>query len=446
LQDSKEDRKKEAARMGEYYQKARFNIAAEDAADCTGGCYRQRDPASVKRCKVEAQLSRIWNLRTAFWIFPLIEDSTDWRSRVQSYLDSRGWIFQERPFARRTLFFGRFQLSFSCVMEEASEIHPQGIRRDEVYYEKRKRKDSSHFEKVQTLLRRPHAKPESRIWCLIHPLHTPTNPNWEASIDSDGTRHPQNARDFQPYIEWHSLVEAYATRDFTVPYDILPALSSLVNIFSNKLYSSYTAGMWGLDFLRSLLWRVEDPSTHKAYRLDPPRAPTWSWALIVCKKLKFTCPNMIAWDDRRICTIEDVADQRHENIKLKNRLQVRGYLVPAAVRKKPENLTQNMFEGGTAAAHWLISSTLLGPNIYGTLGYFHPDTGDVLGPTVFCLPLCTVPSGVQGDLSHLIRVRMLGLKLAVDDDGTAFIRAGEGMLFLPDDWTNLFDMKSMAIY
>jgi hypothetical protein len=76
--------------MGEYYGKTRFNIVASDAADYTEGCFQERNPACLKGCKVDIQVSRLGKKKTSVLVMPTIEDVTDWRYDVTSFLDSRG--------------------------------------------------------------------------------------------------------------------------------------------------------------------------------------------------------------------------------------------------------------------------------------------------------------------------------------------------------------------
>lgn len=55
-----------------------------------------------------------------------LELCLNWRNGIRSCLDDRGWIIQERILATRTLFYGKIQLSYSCMMDEASELGPLG--------------------------------------------------------------------------------------------------------------------------------------------------------------------------------------------------------------------------------------------------------------------------------------------------------------------------------
>jgi Heterokaryon incompatibility protein (HET) len=442
IQDSNEDWETEAKRMGEYYGRARFNIAASDAADCTEGCFRERNPACLKGCKVDIQISRLGKNKTSVFVVPSIEDVTDWRSGVASFLDSRGWIFQERLLARRTLFYGRFQLTYSCSMEDASEIHQKGIPHDKGYFEARRAKGFSHFERIQTTLRRPAYDPDTRLWVPIYPAHTNSIPNWEAKIDY-GSYHPQNSREFQPYTEWHALVEAYVTREFKSPYDILPALSGLAASFSTCVSSFYIAGMWSLDFRRTLLWRVDDPLPHNAHRLDPPRAPSWSWASIPCQRLKFTSQTMIAWSERKVSIIEDIQIYPLDGGPrgaIGGRLQVRGWLIPAVVNSNG-NSTEDMKQKFKLSMpeSGLDVQNIVYPVVFS--GVFHPDALDVVGTNIWCLPL----RNRELHNSPTAVLNIIGLAAVENEKEMTFTRIGEGTMDISRDLYEGSEMVKMVI-
>ncbi|KAF2729997.1 hypothetical protein EJ04DRAFT_501363 [Polyplosphaeria fusca] len=83
------------------------------------------------------------------------------------------------------------------------------------------------------------------------------------------------------YDLWHRLVNSYTARILPRPEDTFPALSNLAHLVSNYTNSSYIAGLWQSDLLRSLAWasygnyNESHLSRHPSYI-----APTWSWASV----------------------------------------------------------------------------------------------------------------------------------------------------------------------
>jgi hypothetical protein len=142
-------------------------------------------------------------------------------------------------------------------MEDASKSIGKASHMIKIIWKRGEQKGFA-YGRIQITLQRPAYDPDTKLWVFIYLKHINSMLNGEAKINHRSD-HPQNSRKFQLYTEWHALVEAYATREFTSPYDILPALSGLAASFLTHVSSFYIAGMWSLDFRRTLLWRVDDP-------------------------------------------------------------------------------------------------------------------------------------------------------------------------------------------
>ena len=215
LQDSNLDWHSEAEKMGTYYWNAEFNIAAEDASDCTKGCFRERHPTSLGPCQVDIKFPVGFRSKSmTIEVSPILV--LDWRVPVGSYLDSWGWLLQERILARQTLSYGHFQLSYSCMTGISSELKPLGESRGQASNR------VQLFQELQAVLRCPPR--DMNYGNIFRGIgYDYSLSNWEARRSWT----PRTRDEFLPYLHWHKLVQAYMKCDLTNLYDILPALSGV---------------------------------------------------------------------------------------------------------------------------------------------------------------------------------------------------------------------------
>jgi hypothetical protein len=435
IQDSEEDWKRESRRMGDYYWYAYFNIAASDASDPTKGCFRARNPASAKGCKVDISFpGKLCEQVTTAHLIPLINDDCDWRSKVNSCLDPRGWILQERILAARTLFYGRFQLSFCCAVEDASESVEQGRLFFSSSRKGQRNERDQIFREIQSSLRGPAYGPQSRLWIIVQPKPTKTHPNWEAEY----LQYPKSKTELRLCNQWLQLVEQYSALELTVPTDKLYAISGLAALFSGKLKVSSCAGMLCSDFRRSLLWRVEDGNPHSAYRLEPALAPSWSWASIKCEKLRFIYTADLGIEDSMISIIENVSQyQVNTHTSKEGTLQMRGYLLPGLVTAPLIKVLD--FWDGRNQTSWrrdIEAPRVVDPDNRVVIGEFHPDTWDIVGgdsgeillpkERIWCLPITGKVRMMDARVPGTSFVTFLGLKRVEGGEKNVFSRVGLG--------------------
>ena len=119
------DKAREILRMADYYQNADLNIAA--ATGHNEGLWQKRDGEAVQPFIIPITINtpnlRRKTRRVVIKVAPCLKVA-------RSHLDNRGWILQERIFARRTLFFDPYWVSFQCAEMSASENCPEGVRTD----------------------------------------------------------------------------------------------------------------------------------------------------------------------------------------------------------------------------------------------------------------------------------------------------------------------------
>ncbi|KAM0278242.1 hypothetical protein ACHAQH_005254 [Verticillium albo-atrum] len=88
-----------------------------------------------------------------------------------------------------------------------------------------------------------------------------------------------NKDDIKAYVEWESLVAEYTTRTLTNKSDRIPAILGLANRMGPMFQCEFVDGTWrGKYFLRSLLWRVKNPSTSTSPLPSNALYPSWTWA------------------------------------------------------------------------------------------------------------------------------------------------------------------------
>lgn len=169
--------------------------------------------------------------------------SQDWDHMCAQPLYERGWAFQERLLARRTLHFLDDQIAWECN----TTLYREQFRYRQLHGE-------DHFIKKQLA-----------PW--YHQGSCPAPP-----------RHPYGIWfDLDLRIcRWNAVIQEIAVRKFTVETDRLPAISGLASAIKTPEMGTYLAGIWEGDPFKSMLWYVRFPADQEKYRRKY-MAPSWSW-------------------------------------------------------------------------------------------------------------------------------------------------------------------------
>lgn len=209
----------ESAKMRSIYGGGYVNIAASQASNVHEGfLHRSGEYIGGITAKVSSSKGshmQVFYART-------VEDGEGWAYwEERSDLGQRGWAFQERLLAKRTLHFSKYGLLWECPESNAAEFAPE---------------------------------PQGP-WGpgrLAYPDHEP----WE----------------------WTEVVNGYSDTKLTVSSDKLTALAGIARRQYEAKPDQYLAGMWRRELIHQLCWRAV---VHKDSRKRPDwRAPTWSWASI----------------------------------------------------------------------------------------------------------------------------------------------------------------------
>ncbi|KAL9614032.1 MAG: hypothetical protein Q9167_001447 [Letrouitia subvulpina] len=254
IQDSPEDWESEAARMGEIYRYGLLNIAAETARTCHDGLFSRRiETFTPVRLPLN---SRKYNTKGQMLVRSRSLDMSwdDILGPSASTLNSRGWVLQESFLSPRTLHYGKQHMFWECSHCTLSEISI-----------------------VPLVNANANGGWASTTW-FSSKMVLPRAIISQQSLDQVVRENEKNKRR-DIYDAWLKIVSNYRTRKLTFYSDIFFALAGIASIFQVCLGDRYLAGLFEGDLLRSLLWRVTDPSA--ALSASRSCAPSWSWASVV---------------------------------------------------------------------------------------------------------------------------------------------------------------------
>jgi hypothetical protein len=142
IQGDEEDWQKESAVMGQIYQNASLNVAAGGAKNCHSPHLGERDASLVRPCRVDLNWSKI----SSYYIqsevrgsFSAVVKDFLRENLIQTPLNCRAWVMQERILSPRVIHFGKHQLFWRCRSHTACESFPnripQAVGSTEVFYQ-----------------------------------------------------------------------------------------------------------------------------------------------------------------------------------------------------------------------------------------------------------------------------------------------------------------------
>jgi len=218
IQDSEEDWASESSQMARIYKDCLMMIAFSGYENSHQPILCPRP--HVNTCELGDNLKGVFfqsNLRSG-----LHDDPQSNLGTSPCPLSRRGWAFQERLLAPRTLHYTAEQLIWECTKFSVSE---------------------------------------SGRWDSRQEYVIPARVNGESKN--------------KYYSLWRQLVQNYTLRDLTYPDDRFPALSGVASEIQKRIDDIYIAGLWRDDLHRGLVWEV-----HRSGPAAKYRAPSWSWASI----------------------------------------------------------------------------------------------------------------------------------------------------------------------
>jgi hypothetical protein len=178
---------------------------------------------------------------------------SEWRNHDGSSTISRGWVFQERMLAPRTLHYSRRTISWECICMDATEGRPEG--------------DTWNWEEDRRY-RRP-----KEIFQTLCDFQRPAKNLAFCFVSNDVEAF---------YHAWSELVNKYSNKALTERQDKLIALQGITSIIAESTGLRSMAGLW-VDYLHlELMWSTWDPAETRPEFYDAAkyRAPSWSWACV----------------------------------------------------------------------------------------------------------------------------------------------------------------------
>ncbi|KAK0481237.1 heterokaryon incompatibility protein-domain-containing protein [Armillaria novae-zelandiae] len=229
IQDSKDDKAQEIARIRHIFHDSYVTIIAACATKVSDGFLHDRGPT-------------VANSFTSEHLLPFrCPDGNIGTMRLP--VDSRAWCLEERVLSPRRLVYARHTLLYEChtVHDNVNEA-PNFIS----------------LCATEDIPRIPIYVPESF-------------PASELAIPDENLKTRE---------AWYNIVTLYTQRDLTKPRDRLLAISGIAEHFQFFWpRSRYLAGLWEHQLPCSLLWHIPHIKDSRR-RPDIYRAPSWSWASI----------------------------------------------------------------------------------------------------------------------------------------------------------------------
>lgn len=242
------DWRKESTTMAEVYSNSRCNISA-DWGDDDNGLFFERDPPYDRPCSLQLRLKSpetghdtLSKSRTPPDAVPVyIILPYRWTEDIiESPINRRGWVVQERQLAPRVLHFSPQQVSWECCEKVTFEKVPLN------FMDKR--------------------RVRSR---LVNEL----DPN---SVQRKRMKRLQ-LNNAQKAVDWPRIVAHYSACGLTKQQDILVAIAGIARRLCPIVKDLYVAGLWAKSLPTALLWKRSAPKESR----PPPTeyfAPTFSWA------------------------------------------------------------------------------------------------------------------------------------------------------------------------
>lgn len=241
VQDSKEDKHREIAKIPTIFANASFTIIAARSSKASEGFLQDCPPPSVPirrlpfPCKEDAgRFGTVYVEQDGRSIF---DDDCD----VSDPVHKRAWCLEERLLSARALVYTSNTLRFYCQRTRVN---------------------------VNDAVREMHDLSTHRLgieW-MPAPGDEPFDPREESAFDYNRST-----------TLWDNIVHNYTGRTVTQVEDKLIALAGVASRFSVRWKKgAYLAGLWLDNLQHDLLWHVADGTLLP--RPKEFRAPSWSWA------------------------------------------------------------------------------------------------------------------------------------------------------------------------
>lgn len=259
--DGGADWREESTKMAHVYSHSFCNISA-DWGDESNGLFFERESSFEPPCDIYMR----WSIRSreSWWTAGVpnlppggglchILRPKGWSDDVmESPLNSRGWVLQERQLAPRILHFSPEGVSWECRVTTAWERAPLGFSGLQ---------DAWSLELAMTLIKM------RRLFSGPH---------------------------YVP-VDWPRLVREFTSCQLTDRSDRLVALAGIARVLASTVKDQYVAGLWSKDLPEALVWRTT--STQHYGSTASYFSPSFSWAAADCEVSYSAMPHGMLLDN-----------------------------------------------------------------------------------------------------------------------------------------------------
>ncbi|KAL7628300.1 hypothetical protein AAE478_002500 [Parahypoxylon ruwenzoriense] len=243
VQDSKEDKRREIAKIPRIFADASFTIIAARSSKASEGflhdCLQPSIPIYRVPFPCKDEPGKFGTMYVEQDAIGKIDDDRD----VDDPVHKRAWCLEERLLSARALVYTSNTLRFHCQLTRAN---------------------------VGSAVRDIHDLSSHRLgleW-MPGPGDPPFDPKAESEFDYNKST-----------TLWDNIVHNYTGRMVTQSEDKLVALAGVASRFSARWKKGeYLAGLWLDNLQHDLMWRVADGA--QLPRPEEYRAPSWSWASV----------------------------------------------------------------------------------------------------------------------------------------------------------------------
>ena len=269
IQDDENDWQEQAALMGEIYQGSMINISTTSSTSLSSGFLSRSETGPNPRVRVGRYFHKdginhggvyvsVFDLGTAF------SPPSDLN---ESFLSSRGWVFQEQLMSTATLHYMAQEMVWECATVIRNE----------------------RFADASTVIKSPRLDGWIRLaplkWGWINFLRSKKPEHLDRNRDGMLVPSAENDDNFNILMAlWKEWIFDYSKRDLTYGNDRLPAIAGITELISKKYGLHFTAGHFTQDMPLGLWWSPrKSPKNSRETNLgenkinEATNLPFWSW-------------------------------------------------------------------------------------------------------------------------------------------------------------------------
>lgn len=254
IQDDDDDKVREIADMPNIYNEATVTIVAGAAKTAGEGFLHERNLEMLTGSAFKLPFrSRNGRMGSVY-----LTETGD--LEFDEHIDTRAWTLQESYLSKRLLRFNSKQCNLMCQCSPSKPHIIDGWKIDQDY-------DVRYVENI-IFPRKLDLQDD------VEGIKNFYKSTFGIDLMYDvGT--PETA--LGDFVDmWRELVEAYTTRDLSVPMDRCLAISGLADRIAPVLNTRYVAGHWEKFLPADLLWHVSTPRP----KPQEYQGPSWSWTSV----------------------------------------------------------------------------------------------------------------------------------------------------------------------